>query len=122
MSSRLFVIMANADPDRPAEAAGPLFLAIVAAAMKYRVEVAFSGAAVALARKGVAEAMPVGSEDGKTVYELIGEAQRSGVRFILCTPADDIDEDDVIPEVEKTVGGAYLISEAMDDDTETFTF
>ncbi len=27
-----------------------------------------------------------------------------------------------IPEIEETVGGAYIISQAMDDDTVTFTY
>ena len=30
--------------------------------------------------------------------------------------------DDLIPEVSETVGAAYIISEAMDDDTVTFTY
>jgi hypothetical protein len=34
----------------------------------------------------------------------------------------DVWRDELIPEVEETVGGAYLISEAMDADTVTLTY
>jgi hypothetical protein len=30
--------------------------------------------------------------------------------------------DDLIPEISETVGGAYVIEQAMDDDVVTFTY
>jgi predicted peroxiredoxin len=53
---------------------------------------------------------------------LMKEAHAAGVKFKVCTPTLEIWGDDLIPEITETVGGAYVISEAMDDDTVTFTY
>jgi predicted peroxiredoxin len=58
----------------------------------------------------------------KSVYDFMKDAHEAGVVFKVCTPTLDLWGDDLIPEIEETVGGAYVISEAMDDDTVTFTY
>jgi predicted peroxiredoxin len=45
-----------------------------------------------------------------------------GVKFKVCTPALELLDGDLIPEISETIGGAYVISEAMDDNTVTFTY
>ena len=44
------------------------------------------------------------------------------MKFKVCTPTLELWGRDLIPEIEETVGGAYIISQAMDDDTVTFTY
>jgi predicted peroxiredoxin len=122
MPSKLLVVMVNTDPARPTEAGAPFFLATVAAAMEYRVEVLFSGGSAALAQRGVAAKLFTRPDCSRSVYDFIKDAHCAGVRFKVCNPAVEVLDDDLIPEVEETVGGAYLISEAMDDETVTFTF
>lgn len=122
MASKLLVVLVNTDPSRPAEAGAPFFLASVAAAMEYEVELAFSGGAAALAQRGVASAMYIREGSSKSVYDFIRDAHRAGVSFKVCNPAVELFSNDLIPEIDETVGGAWLISRAMDDDTVTFTF
>jgi predicted peroxiredoxin len=50
------------------------------------------------------------------------DAHEAGVKFKVCTPTLEIWGSDLIPEVEETVGGAYVISQAMDDDVVTLTY
>ena len=121
MADKLMIVLVNADPARPEEIGPPLFQATVAAAMEYEVEIIITGRSGELARCGVAQQLPV--QGGKqTTYELIQEAHRAGVIFKLCTPTAGVVDDDLIPEIRETVGGAYLISEAMDDATVTLTY
>ncbi|MCB1719513.1 MAG: peroxiredoxin, partial [Candidatus Competibacteraceae bacterium] len=42
--------------------------------------------------------------------------------FKVCAPILAEWGNEMIPEIEETVGGAYLISEAMDSGTVTFTY
>ncbi len=121
MADKLMIVLVNADPANAAEIGPPLFQATVAAAMEYEVEIIITGRSGELARRGVAQQLPVqGSK--QTAYELIQEAYRAGVIFKLCAPAPGVDDDDLIAEIHETVGGAYLISEAMDDATVTLTY
>src|SRR5690606_9032663 len=110
------------DPRNPSELGAPFFQATVAAAMEYEVEVIFSGRAGELAKKGVAEKLFVQEGSSKSVYDFIKDAHQAGVKFKVCTPTLELWGDDLIPEIEETVCGAYIISEAMDDDTVTFTY
>jgi predicted peroxiredoxin len=50
------------------------------------------------------------------------DAHEAGVKFKVCTPTLELWGEDLIPEIEETVGGAYVISQAMDDDVVTFTY
>ena len=122
MADILLIVMVNTDPKNPAELGAPFFQATVAAAMDYDVEVVFTGGAGALAVKGVAEKIPVKEGSAKNIYDVIKDAREAGVRFKICTPTIDLWGNDLIPEIEETVGGAYIISQAMDDGVVTFTY
>lgn len=122
MADKLLIIMVNSDPSNPSELGAPFFQATVAAAMEFEVEIIFSGRSGELAKKGVAEKLYEMEGNSKSVYDYIRDAHEAGVKFKVCTPTLDLWGDDLIPEVEETVGGAYVISEAMDDDTVTFTY
>jgi len=122
MADKLLIVMVNSDPANPSELGAPFFQATVAAAMEFEVEIILSGRSGELAKKGVAEKLRDQQGNPKTIYDYIKDAHEAGVVFKVCTPTLDLWGDDLIPEVEETVGGAYLISEAMDDDTVTFTY
>ena len=122
MADKLIIVMMNSDPANPSELGAPFFQAAVAAAMEYEVEVLLTGRAGELARKGVAAELQIHEGSGRTVYDYIKEAHEAGARIKVCTPSLELWGDDLIPEIEETVGGAYLISEAMDDSTVTFTY
>ena len=122
MADKLLIIMVNSDPDNPSELGAPFFQATVAAAMEFEVEIILSGRAGELAKKGVAEELHDQESNPRSIYDYIKDAHEAGVIFKVCTPTLDLWGDDLIPEIQETVGGAYLISEAMDDDTVTFTY
>lgn len=121
MADKLLIIMVNTNPDNPAEIGAPFFQATVAAAMEYEVEIILTGLPGKLAQQGVAEKLPLAASS-RTVYDVIKEAHDAGVKFKVCTPAIELWGDNLIPEISETVGGAYVISEAMDDDTVTLTY
>ncbi len=121
MADKLIIVMANTNPDVGAEAAAPFVQATIAAAMDYEVEIIFTGRSGKLAQRGVADNLPVNAKN-KTVSDLIREAHQAGVAFKLCPPTVDINDDELIPEIDDTVGAAYLISESMNDETVTFTY
>jgi len=122
MADKLIIIMVNTDPTNGSEMGAPFFQATVAAAMEYEVEVILTGRSGELAQRGVAENLYIKPDSKQTVYDYIKEAYEAGVKFKVCTPTLDIWGDDLIPEITETVGGAYIISEAMDDNTVTFTY
>lgn len=122
MADKLLIIMANSNPHNPAELGSPLFQAAVAAAMEYDVEVIFTGRSGELAMKGVAEKIRLPGSGEKTVYDAIQEAHEAGAKFKICALALEQWSDELIPEIEETVGSAYIVSEAMDDGTVTFTY
>lgn len=122
MADKLLIVMVNSDPANPTELGAPFFQATVAAAMEFEVEIIFSGRSGELAKKGVAEKLFDQSGNERSIYDYIKDAHEAGVAFKVCTPTLDLWGDDLIPEIQETVGGAYLISEAMDDDTVTFTY
>lgn len=122
MADKLLVVMANIDITHPAEILPPLLQATVAAAMEYEVEVLFTGPAGRLAMKGEAESIHLQEDDSKTVYDHIKQAKQAGVVFKICTPALKFWGENLIPEIQETVGGAYIINEAMDDSVVTFTY
>ena len=122
MADKLLIIMVNTDPNSGAELGAPFFQATVAAAMEYEVEVILTGRSGELAVRGVAEKLFIKPDSKQTVYDYIQEAYEAGVKFKVCTPTLDLWGDDLIPEITETIGGAYVISEAMDDNTVTFTY
>jgi len=122
MAEKLLMILVNSNPENGAERAAPLLQATVAAAMEYETEIIFTGLSGKLAKRGVSEKLLVKEGASKTVYEVIQEAHNAGVKFKVCTPTYEMYGEDLIPEICETVGGAYIISEAMDEDTVTFTY
>lgn len=122
MADKLMIVLVNTDAADASGVGAPFSQATVAAAMEYDVEMILAGRAVDLARRGVADQLLVHKAAGKTAYDLIQEAHQAGVTLKVCTPTLGTWEDDLIPEIEETVGDAYLISEAMDDETVTFTY
>lgn len=122
MANKLLIIMVNTDPKNPQELGAPFFQATVAAAMEFDVEIILTGLTGQLAIKGVAEKLFVREGSTKSVYDLMKDAHEAGAVFKVCTPTLDMWGSDLIPEISETVGGAYVISEAMDDETVTFTY
>ena len=122
MADKLLIVMVNTDPKNPEELGAPFFQATVAAAMEHEVEVVLTGRAGQLAVKGFAEKLHVKEGSPKTVYDFIKDAHEAGVKFKVCTPTLELWGNDLIPEIEETVGGAYVISQAMDDNVVTFTY
>lgn len=121
MADKLLIVMVNTDPDNGSELVAPFYQATVAAAMEYEVEIVLSGRTAVLAKPGVAEKLFV-QDGGKSVYEFIKDAHEAGVIIKVSTPTLDQWGNDLIPEISETVGEAYVISEAMNDDTVTFTY
>ena len=125
MAEKLVIVMANSDPRNGEELGAPIFQASVAAAMEFEVEVICTATAGVLLKKGVAEKLTVKEGSPKTVYDFIKDAHEAGVKFFTCSPnldLFDMSEDDLIPECEGIVGGAYLIEKVMDDDTKVLTY
>ena len=122
---KLLIVMVNTDPRHGAELGAPFFQATVAAAMEFDVEVVITGGAGELVKKGVPENLYVQEGSDKSVYDFISDAAEAGVNFKACTPALDllgVDKSGLIDEVEEIVGGAYVITQAMDEDTCTMTY
>lgn len=125
MAEKLIIVMANSDPRNGEELGAPIFQASVAAAMEFEVEVICTATAGVLLKKGVAEKLTVKEGSPKTVYDFIKDAHEAGVKFFTCSPnldLFDMTEEDLIPECEGVVGGAYLIEQVMDDDTKVLTY
>jgi predicted peroxiredoxin len=122
MADKLMIVMVNTDPKNGPELGAPFFQATVAAAMEYDVEVILTAGAGSLAIKGVAEKLFVKEGSSKNVYDYIRDAYEAGVKFKVCTPTLDLWGEELIPEICETVGGAYLIAQAMDDKVVTFTY
>lgn len=122
MAEKLLVILMNTDPANPSELGTPFLQATVAAAMQYEVEILFTGRAGELARPGVAETLRFRQDGERTVLDLIREAVEAGVKMKICTSNLELWGDELIAEIDETVGAAYVISEAMDDETVTFTY
>lgn len=122
MADKLLIVMVNADPETPVVLGAPLYQATAAAAMEYDVEIVLAGISGKLAVRGVAEKIFLKEGAQKSVYDLIREAHEEGVKFKVCGPVLDARDDGFIPEIDETVGDAYVISEAMDDKTVTFTY
>jgi predicted peroxiredoxin len=119
MADKLVIIMANTDPRNGEELGAPIFQATVAAAMDYEVEVICTATAGRLMKKGEAEKLVVKEGSPKTVYDFIKDAHEAGVKFYSCSPNLDLFDmtpDDLIPECEGMVGGAYLIEQVMEEE------
>ena len=122
MARRLLIIMVNTDP-RDAAALCALFMqASVAAAMNYAVEIILSGRSAELAIKGVAAQVSLADNPDRTAQDLIHSAREVGVKLKVCATSVECWGDDLIDAIDGIVGGAYLISEAMDGETLTLSY
>jgi len=122
MADKLLIILMNTDPTNPSELGAPFLQASVAAAMEYEVEVVLTGRAGELAKPDVADQLRFTEESTKTVYDLMKDASEAGAKFKICTSNLELWGAEFIPEISETVGAAYIISEAMNDGTVTFTY
>jgi predicted peroxiredoxin len=122
---KLIIVMANSDPRNGEEIGAPIFQATVAAAMDFEVEVICTATAGRLMKKGVAERLWVKEGSPKSVYDFIKDAHEAGVKFFCCSPnldLFDMTKEDLIPECDGIIGGAYLIERVMEDDSEVLTY
>ncbi len=119
---KLLIIMSTVDPDKPDSCYAPLFQATVAAALSHDVEVVFTGLAAQLVIGKNAENTEVNLETHRTIHDIIKEAFQAGVVFKACNTSLKMAGEELIEEVEEKVGAAYVIAEAMDDNTLTFTY
>jgi len=122
MADKLLIVLMNTDPTNPSELGTPFMQASVAAAMEYDVEILLTGRAGELANVGVAENLHFSTANKKTVYDLMCDAVEAGAKLKICASTLELWGENLIPEINETVGAAYIISEAMDDDTVTFTY
>jgi uncharacterized protein len=122
MADKLLIILMNTDPTNPSELGAPFLQASVAAAMEYEVEVVLTGRAGELAKPDVADQLRFTEDSTKTVYDLMKDASEAGAKFKICTSNLELWGEEFIPEISETVGAAYIISEAMNDGTVTFTY
>ena len=122
---KLIIVMANSDPRNGEEIGAPIFQATVAAAMDFEVEVICTATAGRLMKKGIAERLWVKEGSPKTVYDFIKDAHEAGVKFLCCSPnldLFDMTKEDLIPECDGIIGGAYLIERVMDGESEVLTY
>lgn len=122
MADKLLFILVNSNPESADSLGAILSQVKVAAAMEFEVDVIFSGLCDILAKKTVAEKLIIDGDPPRTVYDLIKDAHETGVQFKVCPRPFNEWEDGLIPEVGEVVGSAYIISEAMNDETESFTY
>ncbi len=125
MAKKLVIVMANTDPRNGEELGAPIFQATVAASMEYEVQVICTATAGRLMKKGVARELVVKPGSPKSVYDFIKDAHEAGVKFYCCSPnldLFDMRKEDLIPECEGIVGGAYLIEEVMEGDCKVLTY
>ncbi len=119
---KLLIIMSNADPLKPDSCYAPIFQATVAAALSIEVEVVLTGVSVQLAINGVAEGVEINLDTHRTMLDLIKEAHQAGVSFKACNTSLVMAGENLIEEVGERVGAAYVVDEALDDKTVTFTY
>jgi predicted peroxiredoxin len=125
MKSRLAIILWAASPDAPHLCATPFYNAAVAAALDVEVEMYFTSRSVRLLAQGVAEALPTGPRERRTVYDFMKHAAEHGVRFYACSHALDeygLGLADLIPEVTGAAGAATYMSRCLDESWATLVF
>ena len=119
---KLLIVMSNSDPSNPEECYSPLFQATIAAALSHEVEVVLTGITGQLAITGNAEKIEINLDTHSTLYDVIQEAHHAGVAFKACNTSLKMAGEELIPEVDEKVGAAYVVDEAMDENTVIFTY
>jgi predicted peroxiredoxin len=125
MAEKLIIILVNTDPKNGEELGAPFFQATVAAAMDYEVDVVCTAPAGKLMKKGVAEKLVVKEGSPKNVYDFIKDAHEAGAKFYCCSPnldLFDMTEEDLIPECQGIVGGAWVIEQVMEEDCKVLSY
>lgn len=122
MSEKLLVVVTNSDPRSPCEIIEPIYNATVAASMDYHVEMIFSGRAGEILISDVAESVPTLKDENSTVYDLLKNAHDAGVHIKATKHLTVRWGETLIPEVDDVVGAGYVISEVMDNNTETLSY
>ncbi len=122
MSEKLLVVVTNSDPRNPCEIIEPIYNATVAASMDYQAELIFSGRAGEILVIGVAEEVPTLKDEDKTIYTLLQNAHEAGVKIKASKHLTLRWGEELIPEVDDIVSAGYLISEVMDNATETLSY
>lgn len=115
--SKIVVFMTHG-PRAPERCATPIYMANLGAVMDSEAAVIFQMEGVLLMKHGVAEELRA-VEGGKLVIDFIREAKESGVEFYCCSAAMDaqgMTADDLIPECDGTVGGAWMLEQAGEAD------
>lgn len=109
------------NPNNKCGLSAPFTQATIAAALDYEVEIVLAGEATMLAKMGEAAKIKTKYDD-RTVYDILQEAFDAGAKLKVCESHMDFWDEDLIPEVTDKVGGAYVITTIMDDDTVALTF
>ncbi len=121
MAETLMSVMVNTGPKNATELGAPFFQATVSTAMELDVEVILTARARELAEKGVAEKLYVKEGPPKSAYDFIKDAHETEIHFKVRTPTLERWGNDLIPEIEETIGGGYVIQQAMDERVVSFT-
>lgn len=108
MADRILIVMTSGT-DTPRRCATPFFMATLAAAMDYEVDMFFTIDGAQLLVKGAADKI-FPKEGGRSAGGYLQDALEAGVRFKACTASmelHDLTKEDLIDEVEM-VGGASM--------------
>jgi predicted peroxiredoxin len=125
MRRRLAVLLWAANPDSPHLCATPFFSAAAAAAMDAEVEVYFTGKSVCLLAHGVAESLPTGPRERRTVYDFMRHAAEHGAKFYACSHAMleyGVAPTDFIAEATGVAGAASYVERSLDDTWVTLVY
>ena len=104
--------------DSPERCATPFYLSAAAAAMDNEVGIYFTMNGPQLLRKGTPEKIGPKGDRGQRLKFFIDQALDVGVKLYVCQPSldlNDLQKDDLIPEVEM-IGGAAFNNMALESD------
>jgi predicted peroxiredoxin len=105
--------------ESPERSATVFFLAASAAAMDIQVGIYFTQFGPTLLKKGTAEQLRIKKGSlGATLRHFVDQALELGVKLYVCQPSldlNDLQKDDLIPEVEM-IGGAAFNGMALESD------
>lgn len=122
MAEKLVVIILNSNPENQSEMVEPIYHATIAASMDYHAEIILAGRAGEIAIRGVAEGIESPRKADETIYDLLKEAYQSGVKIKVSKFVIQKWGNNLIPEVEETVSGGYIVEEIMSSNNTTLTY
>ncbi len=123
--TKLAILLWAATPERPQLCAAPFVHAALAAALDCEVEVHFSGSAARLLIAGEAERIFAANEGGKSIYAFMRDAAGMGVRFFVCSMAQQahIKENEAyIAEYGGTASATDFVLRTLDPEWATLVF